>query len=229
MWTDNYQKAVTFSYDDGVVQDRRLVELLNRYHLKATFNINTQLQPAKDTFWIENTHVDHLSIDEMISLYRGHEVASHSQTHPDLTKLTDQALIEEIRGDANTIQLRFDKQPFGFVYPFGTYNDSVVDYLKRAGFRYARTVESNYRFDLQTDLLRFQPTCHHNDPKLSNLIDEFLVSQPTKPMILYIWGHSYEFDVDNNWDHIESIFKRLANRPELYYGTNEDVLLIEGK
>jgi peptidoglycan/xylan/chitin deacetylase (PgdA/CDA1 family) len=98
MWTDNYQKAVTFSYDDGVVQDRRLVELLNRYHLKATFNINTQLQPAKDTFWIENTHVDHLSIDEMISLYRGHEVASHSQTHPDLTKLTDQALIEEIRG-----------------------------------------------------------------------------------------------------------------------------------
>ena len=37
------KKAVTFSYDDGVTQDVHLVELLNKYDLKCTFNINSQL------------------------------------------------------------------------------------------------------------------------------------------------------------------------------------------
>ena len=32
-------KAVTFSYDDGVTQDIRLIDLFNKYSLKATFNI----------------------------------------------------------------------------------------------------------------------------------------------------------------------------------------------
>ena len=34
-------KAVTFSYDDGMTQDIRLIELLNKYNLKCTFNINS--------------------------------------------------------------------------------------------------------------------------------------------------------------------------------------------
>ena len=33
-------KAVTFSYDDGVMQDVRLIEILDKYNLKATFNLN---------------------------------------------------------------------------------------------------------------------------------------------------------------------------------------------
>lgn len=36
-------KAITFSYDDGVTQDRRLVELFNRYGVKGTFNLNSEL------------------------------------------------------------------------------------------------------------------------------------------------------------------------------------------
>ncbi len=36
-------KAVTFSYDDGVTQDIRLIEMFNRYGLKSTFNINSEL------------------------------------------------------------------------------------------------------------------------------------------------------------------------------------------
>lgn len=36
-------KFLTFSYDDGVTQDKRLVKIFNKYHLKATFNINSSL------------------------------------------------------------------------------------------------------------------------------------------------------------------------------------------
>lgn len=36
-------KAITFSYDDGVQQDKRLIEILDRYSLKSTFNINSAM------------------------------------------------------------------------------------------------------------------------------------------------------------------------------------------
>ena len=42
MWNGK-NKAITFSFDDGVTQDKRLVEMLDKYGLKATFNINRQL------------------------------------------------------------------------------------------------------------------------------------------------------------------------------------------
>lgn len=38
------KKAITFSYDDGVTQDIRLIELLDKYGLKCTFNLNSGLQ-----------------------------------------------------------------------------------------------------------------------------------------------------------------------------------------
>lgn len=37
------KKALTFSYDDGVTQDVRLIEMFNKYNLKATFNLNSEL------------------------------------------------------------------------------------------------------------------------------------------------------------------------------------------
>ena len=48
-----YQKAVTFSYDDGIEQDRRLVEIFNRYGMKCTFNLNTGIQTQESQFEIE--------------------------------------------------------------------------------------------------------------------------------------------------------------------------------
>lgn len=43
MWNGK-KKAVTFSYDDGVTQDRRLVEMMNTYGVKGTFNLNSGIQ-----------------------------------------------------------------------------------------------------------------------------------------------------------------------------------------
>lgn len=48
-----YRKALTFSYDDGIEQDRKLVEIFNRYGMKATFNLNTGIQSPESNFEIE--------------------------------------------------------------------------------------------------------------------------------------------------------------------------------
>ena len=46
---DGKSKVLTLSYDDGVVQDIRLMEILNKNGIKATFNINTGLYLPEDT------------------------------------------------------------------------------------------------------------------------------------------------------------------------------------
>ena len=94
-------KALTFSYDDGVTQDRRLVELFDRYGLKATFNINSELLGKPGTLWRENMWVDHNKIrpEEAAELYRNHEVAVHTLTHPHLTELEEPEIIRQVEED----------------------------------------------------------------------------------------------------------------------------------
>jgi peptidoglycan-N-acetylglucosamine deacetylase len=225
MWKNKYHKAVTFSFDDGITQDIRLVQLLNKYHLKGTFNINTGLAKRGLTFPIDHVTVDHLNLHECIDLYQGHEVAIHSVTHPDLTKLSNVDINDELSEDRLVIQKTFGYTPVGMAYPYGTFNDHVVDVIKSLGIQYARTVISTYDFKIQTDLLRFKPTIHQGDPKIFELIDAFLSSDSSDDQLLYIWGHSYEFDVDQSWERFESICLKLSDIDFIYYGTNQDVLL----
>lgn len=39
-----------------------------------------------------------------------------------------------------------------------------------------------------------------------------------------MWGHSYEFDVNNNWERIEEFCKMLGGRDDIFYGTNAQCL-----
>jgi len=213
-WTTSFKKAVTFSYDDGVLADIRLKEMFDRYGLKCTFNVNTG-----------QYHEGLIKLEDMKETYKGHEVAVHTLTHPDLTKVSKEELIRQIGGDKLNIEAALNIQVVGMAYPFGTFNDEVVDVVKSIGIKYARTIIHSYNFKLQEDLLRFKPTCHHNDETVFDLIDVFLSSEEETPQILYIWGHSYEFDRDDTWDRMEKICQLLSNHSDIFYGTNKEVLL----
>lgn len=41
LYPNGLEKALTFSYDDGRVFDRKLVEIFNRYGVKGTFHLNS--------------------------------------------------------------------------------------------------------------------------------------------------------------------------------------------
>ena len=225
MWQNKYKKAITLSYDDGIKQDIRLVQLLNKYHLKATFNINTGLSDSSFDFFINGHRIEHMSFEDMISLYHGHEIAVHTVTHPFLTSLSDREIEKEIVDDITNIDYVFKQKPVGMAYPYGSYDDRVVDCVKASGLKYARTVESSYQTIQQTDLFRFKPTCHHNDPKLDEIINHFFAYEGDEPQILYLWGHSYEADVDQLWDYLDNLFKKISGHSDVFYGTNREVLL----
>jgi peptidoglycan/xylan/chitin deacetylase (PgdA/CDA1 family) len=218
-------KALTLSYDDGVEQDRKLVEILNRYGIRAAFNLNSGVQTGANGFVKEGIPIRRMNVRGLRELYAGHEIAVHSLTHPHLENLDGETIRNELEQDKLNLERIFGSPVYGMAYPFGTYNDLVVKTAGASGIRYARGVKSTSAFDIPGDLLTYQPTCKHTDPRLMELAEEFIKLKPAVPQVFYLWGHSYEFDTDRNWQVIEEFCRLMANREDIFYATNAQALL----
>ena len=228
----NKLKAITFSYDDGVTQDIRLIELLNKYHLKCTFNINSELLAKKGILWREGERISHYKIhpEDVKDIYAGHEVAVHTLTHPNLTKCDDNEIIRQVETDRLNLSGLVGYEVVGMAYPCGGVNndDRVAAIIKNnTGVKYSRTITTNHRFDLQENLYRFDPTLYHLDfEKMMQLGQEFIELKTEAPKIFYVWGHSYEMDFGADyWVKLEDFFKLISNKDDIFYGTNREVLL----
>ncbi|GHV89210.1 polysaccharide deacetylase [Spirochaetia bacterium] len=225
MFPDSKLKALTLSYDDGVEQDRKLVEILNRYHIKAAFNLNSGIQSGAGAFIKKDLVVRRMNVKGLPDLYTGHEIAVHSLTHPHLENLDEDTIQNELEQDKINLERVFGAPVRGMAYPFGTYNELVIKTAKRCGIQYARGVNSTHSFDMPDNLLILQPTCHHNDAALMDLAEKFLNLKPDTPQLFYLWGHSYEFEADHNWNILEDFCRLVTGRKDIYYGTNAEVLL----
>ncbi len=219
-------KALTFSYDDGVAQDKRLIEIFRRNALKGTFNINSGLFADDSTTPPGGRVRGRMSQQEVLETYREDvcEVACHGLTHPFLDRCDGAVLCSEIVDDRKNLEQLFGCQIRGMAYPYGTFNDTVVEALRLAGIRYSRTTVSTEKFIMPTDWLRMSATCHHNSPRLMALAEQFLELEPKcNPQVFYVWGHSYEFDIDNNWVVIEAFAKKMAGKDDIWYATNIEI------
>lgn len=222
-----YRKALTFSYDDGIEQDRKLVEIFNKYGMKATFNLNTGIQTPESNFEIEGVYINRMKQEGLEELYRGHEIATHGLTHAAPTGMTKEQLDKEFLTDMSSIERIYGTYPVGMAYAYGCVDDEVVKYLKSIGIKYGRTVEASHSFEIPKEPLKLKATCHHDDDMLFELAEKFLKAEPkeNEQMLFYVWGHSYEFDVNNNWDRIEEFCKMMSGKADIFYGTNRECLV----
>ena len=225
-------KAVTFSYDDGVTQDQRLIALLNKYGLKCTFNLNSEFLGTAGSLIREDVTVAHVKprAIEVKNIYEGHEVASHTLTHPLLTAVSDDEIVRQVENDRLTLSDIVGYEVVGFAYPGGgtNYNEHVADVIKNnTGVKYCRTTVSSHSFDIQSDLYRFKPTVYHHEEwnKMFELAQSFVELDTDTPKLFYIWGHAYEFDIHNTWDKFEEFCKIISGKQDIFYGTNREVLL----
>ena len=113
-------------------------------------------------------------------------------THANLKGLDEETVYNEISTDIRNLEAFYEQKIAGFVFPFGTYDESAFRILKECGIQYARTSGDTHGFALQSDLLRFKPSFHHADADIMSGIDRFLNMDTDEPQLLYIWGHSYE-------------------------------------
>lgn len=225
---DGKRKALTLSYDDGVEQDIRLIDIMKRYGLKGTFNLNSGLYKEDGTVYEPGTIHRRMSREEVSALYvkNGMEVAVHGLTHPFLEELPINICLEEVVKDRENLEKQFDVIVRGMAYPYGTYSDQVIGILKQVGIVYARTVISSGNFRIPTDWFQLEATCHHNDPRLKELAVQFVEDEAVKqgkPLLFYLWGHSYEFESDDNWNVIEEFAEYMGNRDDIWYATNLEI------
>lgn len=217
-------KCLTLSYDDGVQQDQQLCQLMQRYGIAGTFNINSGSYSPEDKVFPAGEAHRRMTKAAATALYRTSplfEVATHGYTHPSLECLSSVHVIHQIYADREAIEQDYDCICRGHAYPFGTYNAQVMDCLKNCGIVYARTVQSTEKFAIPEDFLQWHPTCHHNNPRLMELANKFLADPcPRKPRLFYLWGHTYEFEEDDNWQVIETFFQQVGGREDVWYATN---------
>ena len=219
-------KALTLSYDDGVIQDKKLIEILKPYGIKATFNINSGQIADKNA-----TLRGRMSLNQILETYCNteHEIAVHGLTHPFLEKLSLPVALNDIIEDRRNLERIFGRIIRGMAYPYGTYSEKLIEGLKSIGIVYSRTTISTQDFRLPSEWLKLTATCHHNNPNLLDLIEKFLKSSPEKELknrdslLFYLWGHSYEFDDNNNWHIIEKFAQQIGNREDIWYATNIEI------
>ncbi len=220
------KKALTLSYDDGVIFDERLMAIMDANGLKGTFNINSELFAPED----KAPGTRRLSKSEAYKLYAnsGHEIAIHGARHFSLGEYSSDTGANDILIDRLNLEKMFGKIIKGMAYANGSYNDDVCAMLNTCGVKYARTTITTEKFNIPTNWLKLETTCHHNNPRLMQLLDEFLEDKYAKsifstvnaPKLFYLWGHSYEFNDKNNWEVIEEFAKKAGNRDDVYYATN---------
>jgi len=212
--------AVTTSFDDGQVHDRKVVAAFNEWGIKGTFNLNSGklgrsgVKPPDDS----RTTID---ASEVANLYRGHEVAIHTVTHPWLQRLDRSQIALEVLEDRKALEDLVGYPVRGMAYPFGTYDDRVIAILRELGIVYCRTVQNSGNCFPAAEPLAWATTGHQyaTGPSIPEQFEK-LYENKGYSGVFFPWGHSYEFHDKKDWASLERIFKPLSGKPDVWYCTN---------
>lgn len=224
-------KAVTLSYDDGCAEDVRFAEIITKYGLKCTFNLNS--------ITLRSKNLSDEIVNELI-LSNGHEVAVHGALHRANGSISPADGIKDVLDCRLELESRFGRIIRGMAYPDtgitkfvnGTTYEIIKSYLTELGIAYSRTLGGdNNGFQLPCDWHAWMPSCHHANPKTLEYIDEFLkinlepwvYSAARAPRLFYMWGHSYEFERQNNWELLDEICQKLSGHDDIWYATNIEI------
>ena len=232
------KKYFTLSFDDGITQDLKIIEICKKYGFYGcTFNINTGLCGA-DWDWVGEaigdpsvTHQRFTKKELKSGIYDGFDVAVHTLNHPSM-KAYDNNLLKlkkEINKDAKNIYRWTGTYPTGMAWPGGDteYTDKTVELVaKNTDMCFARAVTSTYKFDLPEYFLKWYPTCSVTDGNILKYAEEFLNAECDKDMLFYVWGHGYELDLLHNYDTLEQLIKMMAEADDVVCVTNSEFYLL---
>lgn len=217
-------KAFNITYDDGVLQDVRFIQLMNRYGLKGTFNLNSGLMETE----FEWTHPNGMTVKRLptrvvAELYQNHEVASHTLTHPYLSALTEAEIMEQMAKDKENLERLTGKPVLGFGGPFHHWGPEVVECARRCGFEYARNAEERYCYAPPEEYYYWSAGAYHIMPGFRDFVEGFFHTEE-ELALCQIVGHTYDLDAEDLWDYMESVLKRVAEDEKILSMTNLELV-----
>ncbi len=202
------RKIFLISFDDGTIWDKRFVELLNKYGMKATFNLNSGLE---DFVWHyeDRFPIRRQVLADTIAQYQGHEVASHSLHHHWLNTLTPPQLSREVGEDCAAIKALFGLKEIGFGVPFTACNKREIRIIRKF-VRYIRLSEFSDSFLPPDDPYHIPIHGLYNQPDIRERIVRFAENQ--LPVSLFVMaGHSYELEVLDQWAYMEDLLQYIQS------------------
>jgi peptidoglycan/xylan/chitin deacetylase (PgdA/CDA1 family) len=201
-------------WDDGVLDDIPLVEILRKHRAAASFNLNLGLHrherycgPKK---FKDVKDVYKLALPELKEVYEGFTVANHTLRHPFLTRIPIEQARQEIEEGRDALEELFGYRVDGFAYPYGDQNAEIRDLVRSAGHVYARAVTTTRSVFPPEDPMDFKPSCHF---LAGNFWDEFEAARASHG-VFYFWGHSYEIVTEEDWRAFDEKIERLSAEGE---------------
>lgn len=248
-------KYYVWNFDDGLEQDKKIIEILKKYHMDATFNLNSGLygdktyegrignlgmtEMPKEKYEMKKRHllpyVPHFRIpeDEVVKVYEGFEIASHTLTHRNLPKCSVIERQRQVYQDVRNLKEKFNQDIVGFAYPYGSSSEECEVILKNAGIKYARTVHSDQSFRFPKNPLRMPMTCWHISKKVFPILEEFYELKAEEDLLFVMFAHGYEFDFntkESNWEKFEKICQSVtANHDIICCSTRDAFQMHEGR
>lgn len=217
-------RAFTVTYDDGVLQDVRFVELCNKYGIRGTFNLNSELM-RREFAWTHESGmvVRRLPESAALRLYDGHEVASHSLTHPYFEGKPRAFILREMGEDRENLERLFGREVRGFAAPFDYWSPLMAGCARVCGFEYARISRESRSYEPSTDYYNWPAGIFHLSPELDDFVDGFLTTK-TELALCQIAGHTYDLDAENRWGRLEDIFRRVSACDDVAFMSTIDIV-----
>ena len=200
-------KYFLLSFDDGTVYDKRFVDLLNRYGIKGTFNLNSGLE---DFVWYyeDRFPVRRQILSETVEQYRGHEIASHSLHHHWLNTLSPPQISREIGEDCTVLKNIFGLREIGFGVPFTACTEREIKLIRKY-VRYIRLSEFAENYALPLDPYHIPIHALYNDESIREKITRFAESDLENALFVMA-GHSYELEVLDHWGYMEELLAFIS-------------------
>ena len=218
VYPDGNMKALIMSYDDGLVEDSKLIKLFDANNIIGTFNLNSGLLSTQQ-HWPQDNGPDiistYVSKDSLLLIYKNHEIAAHGLTHQDFKNISDDEILKEVNTDISNLNKLTNRKIVSMTYPFGNSNHHIAELISNSGLTNARTVSDTYTFDLPDTFLLWHPTCH--DSKAMDLVNDYLTLNNNKLSLFYVWGHSWEFNDPKRWASINEFCQKIGNQKDIWY------------
>ncbi len=220
-------KFLVLSFDDGTIYDKKFIEILNKYNVSATLNLNSGLQNFV-WYYQDKYEIKRLTLTDDIHLYDNHEIASHTLTHPFLTELTEEELIKEVNEDISNLERIFNIKVVSFGTPFDRCSEREIEIIKKhTPIKYFRVpiLKEDDDFSLPIDEYHVPINALYEDKDIYERIKKFANCENDNALFV-IAGHSYDFEMQNHWEYIEDLIKYILSFKEIEIKTFKDALSI---